>query len=124
HSHQVHALEGFEVAGVMAAHHAQTDQSGPQIPAHAHAPAFATVFTAWTIRSRSSSLTPGWTGSDSTSPTSRSVTGRSSSVANVGRRCTGVGQYTPPPPWCSSRPPLANSSPSAALSPSIRTVYW
>src|SRR5699024_773405 len=91
HSHQVHALEGLEDAGLMAAHHALTDQSGAQIPAHDHAPAFATVVTAWAIRSRSSSLAPGWPGSDSTPATSRSVTGRSSSVASVGRRCTGVG---------------------------------
>src|SRR5699024_8707847 len=71
---QFHALEGAEVAGVVPAHHAQSDQSGTQcLLRHRHAPAVATVFTASTIRSRSVSEMLGWTGSDSTSRASISV---------------------------------------------------
>ena len=91
HRHQVDALQSLQITGVMATHHAQTDQTGPQILPHAHAPAFATVFTAATIRSRSCSVMLGCTGNDSTSRASISVTGRSTSVRNVAKRCTGVG---------------------------------
>src|SRR5699024_6987097 len=81
-SDQFHALQGAQVAGVVPAHHPQPDQPGTQclLLHHRHAPAFATVFTASTIRSRSVSERLGWTGNDSTSRASISVTGRSTSV--------------------------------------------
>src|SRR5699024_7991944 len=91
-SNQLHALQGTQVAGMVPAHHPQPDQPGTQcLLRHRHAPAFATVFTASTIRSRSVSEMLGWTGNDSTSRASISVTGRSTSVRNVCNRCTGVG---------------------------------
>src|SRR5699024_12880222 len=55
-----------EIAGMMAAHHAQTDQARPQILSHAHAPASAIVLTATTVRSRSESVVLGCTGRDTT----------------------------------------------------------
>src|SRR5699024_10101696 len=90
--HQFHTLQGTQVAGMVPAHHPQPDKPSTQcLLRHRHAPAFATVFTASTIRSRSVSEMLGWTGNDSTSQASISVTGRSTSVRNVCSRCTGVG---------------------------------
>ena len=89
---ELDAVQGAEVAGVVAAHHAQADQARAEGPrGHGQAPAFATVFTAVTIRSRSASEIEGCTGSESTSRASISVTGRSRSMRKVCRRCTGVG---------------------------------
>src|SRR6185312_8196413 len=92
---QFHAVGLAEHAGVVPAHHAQPDQSGPEHgfpgPCHAQAPAFARALTAVTIRSRSSASSEGCTGSESTSAAAASVTGRSAAMSKEGSRWFGIG---------------------------------
>jgi hypothetical protein len=71
---QRHVLQAGQHARVVAAHRAETDQSGSQSCGHCISPS---EFTATTIRSRSSGESEGCTGSETTSAAARSVSGRS-----------------------------------------------
>src|SRR5690606_28868068 len=88
HPDKLDTIELREDAAVVTAHHAKAKNSSAK---RHHAPAFATAFTASTIWSRSASVRPGYTGRDSTSSATFSVTGRSSSRPKLGRRWIGVG---------------------------------
>ena len=93
---QLHAGGRADDPRVVAAHRAQPDDADAQRPAlgRHHAPAFTTVLTAATMRSRSPWDSDGCTGSESTSAAARSVSGRSSPGANLvsdSRRWLGIG---------------------------------
>ena len=76
--HQRDAVEPGQHPGVVAAHRAEPDQPGPQRRGAAH-DASVSSLTASTIRPSCSSVSPGQTGSDSTSSAARIVSGRSQS---------------------------------------------
>ena len=85
------AVERAENPGVVAPHHAETDEAGAQ---RHQAPAFATALTVSTIFSRSSADSAGCTGSDSACCAATSVCSRSSPGARCssdGRRWLGIG---------------------------------
>jgi len=87
---QVDPLEIGQNAGMVAAHHSQADQARAQVR-HDQAPALARVLTAVTMRSRSSWLSDGWTGSDRHSAAALAVSGRSTSTRNGASWWFGIG---------------------------------
>ena len=89
HRDEVDPVDGTQVAGVVAPHHSEADETGTQV-AH-QAPAFARVLTAFTMRSRSSWVSDGWTGNDRHSLAARSVSGSSTGAWNGFRRWFGTG---------------------------------
>ncbi len=89
---ELDALDLAQEPRVVTPHHPEAEQSRAQDGAHAPAP--ATAVTAATMRPRSSSLSEGCTGSDTTSRAALSVCGRSSPGAkrvSEGRRWFGIG---------------------------------
>src|SRR5690606_41917402 len=83
------ARDGAQHAGVVAAHHADADKAHSQI-SH-HAPAFAKVLTASTMRSRPAWSTDGCTGSDRHSRAAAAVSGSSTSTWKGASSWLGIG---------------------------------
>ncbi len=86
---EVDTRQAAEHARVVAAHHPEPDQARPQVGHQAPAP--ASVLTAVTMRSRSSWLSEGCTGSDRHCAAASSVSGRSTSTWNGSSRWLGTG---------------------------------
>lgn len=73
---ELDAVESGQHTGVVAAHRAEADEAGPQSRSGGHR--FSpSSFTAAAMRSRSSAVSEGCTGSETTSAAARSVSGRS-----------------------------------------------